>query len=121
MGTSLLEDLRSAGRSLAREPRFTVLVSGVLAAGIALTVGVFAVVDAYLLSPLPFPEAERLVAVRDARNVSWEEVDHVFEKAVSWDLDVSTGAHTVIVEFLRADGVPLAPAIFDRIALTATG
>lgn len=40
---------------------------------------------------------------------------------VSWDLDLAPGAHTLIVEFVRHDGVPLAPAIFDRRSLTATG
>lgn len=84
------EDLRFAVRSLVREPRFSGLVVGVLALGIALNTSAFGVLNAYLLQPLPFPESDRLVSVRGAQSVSWTEVDHVFERAVSWDLDVFT-------------------------------
>ena len=84
------EDLGSALRSLRREPRFTGLVVGVLAVGIALNVAVFAVLNAYLLKPLPYPYGERLVSVSDWSAVSWTEVDEVFERAISWDLDVFT-------------------------------
>lgn len=84
------EDLRFAVRSLVREPRFTVLVVGVLGVGIALNTSAFAVLNAYLLRPLPFPASDRLVSVRNAQALSWTEVDHVFEQAVSWDLDVFT-------------------------------
>jgi putative ABC transport system permease protein len=84
------EDLGFALRALRREPRFSGLVIGVLAIGIALNVSVFAVLNAYLLRPLPFPNSERLVSVRGWQSVSWNEVDEVFERAVSWDLDVFT-------------------------------
>lgn len=84
------EDLVFAARSLRREPRFTSMVVGVLAIGLALNVVAFAVINAYLLRPLPFPEADRIVAVQNAGALSWNEVDDVFEQAVSWDLDVFT-------------------------------
>jgi len=84
------EDLSFAVRSLVREPRFTGLVVGVLAVGIALNASAFAVLNAYLLKPLPFPEAQRLVSVRGAQAISWTEVGDVFDRAVSWDLDVFT-------------------------------
>jgi putative ABC transport system permease protein len=85
-----LEDLRFALRSLLREPRFSVLVVGVLGVGIALSTIAFAVLNAYVLRPLPFPEADRLVSVRGGDAISWTEVDDVFELAASWDLDVFT-------------------------------
>lgn len=84
------EDLVFAVRSLVREPRFTGLVVGVLAVGIALNTSAFAALNAYVLRPLPFPYAGRLVDVRGAESVSWTEVGDVFELAVSWDLDVFT-------------------------------
>ncbi len=84
------EDVRSAWRSLRREPRFSLLVVGVLAMGFLLNTAVLSVVNAYLIRPLPYPAAERIVQVRDAPGVGWTELDHVFERAVSWDLDVFT-------------------------------
>lgn len=88
--TGWWEDLTFGVRSLVREPRFTLLVVGVLAVGIALNLSAFAALNAYLLRPLPFPDADRLVSVRGGESVSWTEVGEVFERAVSWDLDVFT-------------------------------
>ena len=112
-----LEDLGSALRSLRREPRFTGLVVGVLAVGIALNVAVFAVLNAYLLRPLPYPHSERLVAVSDWSNVSWTEVDEVFERAISWDLDVFTIVSDGTPEL--AKGAWITPDFLDAYAVTA--
>lgn len=38
---------------------------------------------------------------------------------VSWTLDLDPGSHTLIVEFLRHDGAPLTPAVFDRATFDA--
>jgi len=63
-------------------------VVGILGAGLALYTAIFAVVDAYLLRPLPYPVPNRLVEVRPATAaVGWRGSDDVFEKAVSWSLD----------------------------------
>lgn len=81
----LLDDLAGAWRSLRRRPGFTLLLVGVLGVGVALDVAVFAVVDAYLLRPLPYPFPGRLVQVRPATAaVGWTNSVDVFEKAVSW-------------------------------------
>jgi putative ABC transport system permease protein len=85
-----LEDVRFAARSLRREPRFSTLLIGVLTVGIGLNVTAFSVVNAYLLRPLPYPDADRLVSVSASDAVSWSEVDGVFELAASWDLDAFT-------------------------------
>jgi predicted permease len=54
-------DLRHAMRRLAGEPKFTSTALATLALCIGANVTIFAVVDAILLRPLPFPNAERLV------------------------------------------------------------
>lgn len=61
--------LRHAFRRLIREPAFTVAAVLTLALGIGGNVAVFAVVEAVLLRPLPFPAADRLVILnhRDTR------------------------------------------------------
>ena len=85
---ALAADVRAGWHALARRPGFTLLVVGVLGVGIALNATIFSVVDAYLLRPLPYPQAERLVEVRPATSaVGWTNSADVFEKAVSWHLD----------------------------------
>jgi putative ABC transport system permease protein len=57
-------DLRFALRALARRPLFSVVVIVVLALGIGATTAIFTLLDAIILSPLPFADADRLVSVR---------------------------------------------------------
>ena len=54
-------DLRFAARSLRKTPGFSSLAILTLALSIGATVTIFALVDAVLLRPLPFPESDRLV------------------------------------------------------------
>ena len=56
-------DLRHALRALARRPGFAAVVAATLALGLGANAAIFTVVNAVLLRPPPFPEAERLVAV----------------------------------------------------------
>jgi putative ABC transport system permease protein len=58
-----MPDLRLALRRLWRSPRFAVAAALTLAVGVGGASGIFALVDAVLLRPLPYPEAERLVVV----------------------------------------------------------
>jgi putative ABC transport system permease protein len=60
---TLVRDLRYAFRTLARTPGFTVAAIATLALGIGANATVFSALDAILLRPLPFPEADRLVRV----------------------------------------------------------
>jgi predicted permease len=61
-----MRDLRMATRSLFRCPLFTGVTVLVLALGIGATTAIFTLVDAILLTPLPFDEANRLFAVGHA-------------------------------------------------------
>jgi len=57
------QDLRFGVRMLLRHPTVTIISLLTLGLGIGASAAVFSVVDATLLSPLPFPEPERLVSV----------------------------------------------------------
>jgi putative ABC transport system permease protein len=67
-----LRDVRYALRSLVRTRGFTVAVLLTLALGIGANTAVFSAVDAVLLKPLPFPEADRLVRLRQVQEQTAE-------------------------------------------------
>jgi putative ABC transport system permease protein len=64
---TLLRNLRYAIRVLARTPTFTLTVVLTLALGIGANAAVFSAIDAVLLQPLTFPNADRLVLVSETR------------------------------------------------------
>jgi putative ABC transport system permease protein len=58
-----IRDFKHAARSLARAPGFTLIVVATLALAIGANAAIFSVVNAVLLRPLPFPNADRLVHI----------------------------------------------------------
>jgi predicted permease len=60
---SVWRDVRHSVRVLGRQPGFTATALGTLALCIGANVAIFAVVDAIVFRPLPFPESGRLVYV----------------------------------------------------------
>ena len=63
MLANLVHDLRYAVRTLGARPGFTAIAVLTLALGVGANAAIFSVVDGVLLQPLPFPDADRLVAV----------------------------------------------------------
>jgi putative ABC transport system permease protein len=59
----ITQDLKHAIRSLRRKPSFTAVVVLTLAIGIGGTTAIFGAVNAVLLRPLPYPDADRIVQV----------------------------------------------------------
>lgn len=74
-----LQDLRFGLRTLTRRPGFTLTAVATLGLGIGATVSIFSVVHTVLLSPLPFPDSDRLVVLWSEDRLTGERsrgIDH---------------------------------------------
>jgi putative ABC transport system permease protein len=58
--------LRHAAHALQKAPGFTVVAVSVLALGVGANTAMFSVIDAVLLRPLPYPDADLLVWIGEA-------------------------------------------------------
>jgi putative ABC transport system permease protein len=75
-----MAELRLALRRLWRSPRFALAAALTLAVGVGGASGIFVLVDAVLLRPLPYPAPDRLVAVtHSAPGLGLSEAGHSFE------------------------------------------
>jgi len=56
----LLQDVAAAARTLRRSPGFAVAATATLALGIGANTAIFSLINATLIAPLPYPDADRL-------------------------------------------------------------
>ncbi|HEX6535793.1 MAG TPA: ABC transporter permease [Gemmatimonadaceae bacterium] len=59
----MMRDFRFAARALRKSPGFTLTAIVCVALGVCVTTTIFSAVDGILIRPLPYPDADRLVAV----------------------------------------------------------
>ena len=81
----LAQDLHYGFRQLGRSRGFTAVVVATLALGIGANTAVFSALDAVLLSPLPFPDQDRLVfiygfALTTANFEQWKQASHSYDR-----------------------------------------
>ena len=109
MLNAFTSDVRQAMRALLRARGFTVVAVATLGSGLALSVSVVTVVNAYLIRTLPYPASDRLYNVsytepgrpfpQGLEKLDWKSLDDVIEHPVAWDLD-----------FFNLKGAPYAEA-----------
>ncbi|MGH9853125.1 MAG: ABC transporter permease, partial [Blastocatellia bacterium] len=123
---TLLQDLRYGARMLVKKPAFTLVAILTLALGIGANTAIFTVINAALLRPLPYPDAEQLVVAATTMRretvevratsypdfVDWRDQNTVFERiaarvSASFTLTGGAGPENVNGELVSADYFPL--------------
>lgn len=120
---ALLRDLRYALRQLRRSPGFAVAAVLILGLGIGANSAVFSAIDAVLLRPLPFPDADRLVRVSQTlegapdthiapvRLEEWNRLSSTFEAITGYYTEDASDTSGDLPERLRRAWV--APRFLD--------
>ena len=88
---TLLQDLRYAIRMLAKWPGFAAIAIVTLALGIGATTALFSVINGVLLSPLPFPQSDQLIALFTNR-LHFERASISYPNFLDWQRDNRTFA-----------------------------
>jgi putative ABC transport system permease protein len=114
---SVLHDLRYAIRQLRKSPGFSAVAIATIALAIGANTAMFSFVNGMLLSPLPYPESDRIVRVLEKRPnggingistlnyLDWASENTVFEylaAEASWGATLTGGDEPVLIRGARA-------------------
>jgi putative ABC transport system permease protein len=127
--TRFFVELQRATRLLLRKPAFLIVAGTILTFGIGITVFMFGAIDAFMLRPLPFPNAERLVYIDCAnpelrqRNIAIRDFDLADIQARSTTLESVAGFYEGTINLSgneqpeRFDGGFVTPGTFSTLGV----
>src|ERR1700730_14398748 len=123
---TLFKDIRYGIRGLLSRPAFTVLVVVTLALGIGANTAIFSVLNAVMLRPLPYADADRLVRIDETEGrggmgvsppdlLDFQQQNHSFENIAGYAGDslILTGSG----EPLRIQGVNVSHNLFSVLGI----
>ena len=123
-----MDDLRFALRQLRKSPSFAATAVLALGLGICASLAIFALVDAALLQPLPYPESDRLVGVYERvtmfprSNLSyldyldWKKLNTVFSSLSAYQS--SGGTLSTTAGAVRVPGARVSDDFFRTLGVT---
>ena len=127
--TTLLNDIKYGFRMLIKKPGFAVIAVIILAVGIGANITMFSFVNAYLLRPLSYTDAERLVDFTDTHAtfgrmsisysnfLDWKKQNQTFEQMACYRSTRSTVKGTDAPERLR--GMQVSANLFPMLGARA--
>ena len=124
--------LRFAVRGLRRAPGFSLAAIGLIALGFGLTAGALTLFHGYLVRPLPYPDADRLMRVSrsapgtlgvpgtapvpDGLNrIAWPSENRFIEAMVAWEFDDFALVGRELPE--RVNGIWVTPGYFPALGI----
>jgi hypothetical protein len=125
--STFLNDIKHGFRILAKQPLFTVVATLILTVGIGANIFMFSIVNAYLLFPLPFPDAERLVDLTDTNSgfgrmsvayanfLDWRQQNQTLEQVACYRNVGSTLAGVETAE--RIQGMQINASLFPMLGV----
>ena len=107
MISTIINDLRFALRQLVKNPGFSLTVICTLALGIGANTAIFSVINAVLLRPLPYPDADRIMFLTECNNTG-QEFSVSCPDYLDWKRDNTVFEHLAVTrrESRNLSGIP---------------